>query len=228
MSINIKSVWEELKQRAEACRECEFCNTRAKVVFGEGPIDSKVVIVGEAPGKQENLQGRPFIGPAGDLLTKILQNGGGIKRETVYITNIVKCWPPPEENEKDKSNGKPKPINISKCIKFLEAQLLLLRPKIIVTMGNIPTQNLLKTTVGITQLRGNWREWRGIKLFPMLHPSFLLRQLNEQKQNELKRETWQDVLSLREQIIELGLDKEMLFNDKQQKNPDTPGDNSRR
>ena len=85
MSINIKSVWEELKQRAEACRECEFCNTRAKVVFGEGPIDSKVVIVGEAPGKQENLQGRPFIGPAGDLLTKILQNGGGIKRDTVYI-----------------------------------------------------------------------------------------------------------------------------------------------
>ena len=171
--MNINSAWEELKQRVAACRGCDLCKTRTNTVLGEGPIDSKVVIIGEAPGKQEDLKGRPFIGSAGDLLTKILENGGGIARNSVYITNTVKCWPPPED--KAKENGKPTTEQILKCIHFLEAQLLLLRPKIIVTMGNIPTQALLKTSVGITQLRGNWREWRGIKLFPMFHPSYLLR-----------------------------------------------------
>ena len=226
MITDINSMWKELRQRIETCQFCELCNTRAKAVFGEGPIHSKVVVIGEAPGNQENLEGRPFVGPAGNLLTGILENGGGIARNSVYITNIVKCWPPPED--KTKKNGQPDNKQISTCINFLEAQLFLLQPKIIVTMGNIATKALLKSGEGITNLRGTWHNWRGIKLLPMLHPSYLLRQRDAKELKILKLKTWNDVYSLRQAIKALGISKEMLVDDDDEKfkPPQTFSDNS--
>ena len=134
----------------------------------------------------------------------------------------MKCWPPPEEEGKE--NGKPKPGQIAKCINFLEAQLLLLRPKIIVTMGNFPTQTLLKTSVGIMKLRGNWRDWRGVKLFPMFHPSFLLRN-DARHEGSPKWLTNLDVKALKREIDKLH-EGEMLINGGTQENPDAPGNNS--
>ena len=220
MSIDINSVWEELKQKVAECENCGLCKTRHNTVFGYGPIDSKVVIIGEGPGADEDEQGKPFVGSAGQLLTKILEDGGKIKRSSIYITNIVKCRPP---NNRDPSNEE-----ILMCSEFLEAQLLLLRPKIIVTLGNIATKTLATTATGITKLRGEWRKIRGIDLLPMFHPSYLLHMQDKSPENiaKAKRLTWQDVLSLRAKIMELGLDKEMLINDRQQENPDAPSDNS--
>ncbi len=192
--IDIKSAWEELHRRIESCTKCELCNTRHCTVPGEGPIDSRVVIIGEGPGQEEDESGKPFVGKAGRLLTDILEKGGGIDRRSLYITNMVKCRPP--------ANRNPKPEEISACRDFLEAQLLLIHPDIVVTMGNVPTQPLLNTKQGITSLRGQWQDWRGIKLFPMFHPSYLLR--NESKAVGSPRYLmWQDVKELKAEIDKL-------------------------
>ena len=192
---DIKTAWEELHRRIASCTKCELCSTRHNTVPGEGPTDSRVVIVGEGPGQEEDESGRPFVGKAGRLLTDILEKGGNIRRNSLYITNTVKCRPPENRN--------PKPEEISACRDFLEAQLLLLHPDIVVTMGNVPTQALLNTKNGITSLRGQWiNDWRGIKLFPMFHPSYLLR--NDSKApGSPKALTWQDVRELKAKIDEL-------------------------
>ena len=191
---DIKTAWEELHRRIASCTKCELCKTRINTVPGEGPIDTRVVIVGEGPGQEEDESGRPFVGKAGRLLTDILEKGGDIRRNSLYITNTVKCRPPENRN--------PKPEEISACRDFLEAQLLLIHPDIVVTMGNVPTQALLNTKNGITSLRGQWIDWRGIKLFPMFHPSYLLR--NESKAVGSPRYLmWQDVRELKAKIDEL-------------------------
>ena len=193
--MDTKSLWDELKLKVQNCNKCELCRTRNKTVFGNGPTENPLfVIVGEAPGEDEDKTGMPFVGRAGDLLTAILQRGGGINREKVYITNVVKCRPPENRN--------PSLTEQSACSEYLEAQLLLLRPKVVVTMGNVPTQWLFKTQLGITKLRGKWFPWRGIELFPMFHPSYLLRNSS----NEIgspKYLTWQDVQALRKKIDSL-------------------------
>ncbi|MBQ7593273.1 MAG: uracil-DNA glycosylase [Synergistaceae bacterium] len=195
MTIDIKSAWEELKAQVETCTKCGLCETRNHTVFGEGPIENcRVVIIGEAPGEDEDNSGRPFIGKAGQLLTDILEKGGGILREEIYITNIVKCRPP--------NNRDPDKKEMIPCSEYLEAQLLLLRPSIVVTMGRISTQFLLNTSNGITSLRGEWKDWRGIKLLPMLHPSYLMRQ-EEHGDRKPKHQTWHDILSLRKKLDEL-------------------------
>ena len=191
---DINSVFEELHTRIASCTKCELCETRTKTVPGEGPLNCRVVIVGEGPGQEEDESGRPFVGKAGRLLTDILEKGGNIRRDSLYITNTVKCRPPDNRN--------PNVKEIESCRDFLEAQLLLLHPDIVVTLGNIPTQALLNTKQGITSLRGKWIDWRGIKLFPMFHPSYFLR--NESKAVGSPRYlTWQDVKDLKAKIDEL-------------------------
>jgi len=166
MSIDINAALDELKSRVQECRKCGLCEKRHNIVFGEGPTENcRVVIVGEGPGADEDATGRPFVGKAGMLLTSILENGGKISRDTLYITNVVKCRPPDNRNPtRDESSA---------CGEFLEAQLALLHPDIVVTLGNVPTQWLLKTTQGITSLRGQWLDLRGIKFLPMFHPKMI-------------------------------------------------------
>ena len=174
------------------CNKCELCQTRTNVVFGTGPTENPLfVIVGEAPGEDEDKSGLPFVGRAGELLTAILERGGGINREKVYITNVVKCRPP--------NNRNPSISEQIACSDYLEAQLLLLRPKIVVTMGNVPTQWLFKTQVGITKIHGQWLNWRGIELYPMFHPSYLLRNSSTEKGSP-KYLTWLDVQALKKKI----------------------------
>ncbi len=192
--IELESIWQELEARVRICQNCELCKTRHNTVFGEGPTENPLcVIVGEAPGADEDTTGRPFVGKAGELLTQILERGGNIPRDKVYITNVVKCRPPENRN--------PTQSEQLACSEFLEAQLLLLRPKIVVTMGNVPTQWLFKTKAGITKLRGQWLDWRGIKLFPMFHPSYLLRDPSRDK-NSPKYLTWLDIRELHKKIFE--------------------------
>ena len=195
MIMDINTAWDELKRKVEECRKCKLCEKRHNTVFGEGPTENcRVVILGEGPGADEDATGRPFVGKAGVLLTSILQDGGKIPRESIYITNVVKCRPPENRN--------PTRYEAQACNEFLEAQLSLLHPDIIVTLGNVPTQWLLKTTQGITGLRGQWLDWRGIKLFPMFHPSFLLRNESRAKGSP-KYLTWQDVKALKAKIDSL-------------------------
>ena len=193
--MDINTALDELKQKVNECRNCGLCERRHNIVFGEGPTENcRVVVVGEGPGADEDATGRPFIGKAGMLLTSILQDGGKIPRESLYITNVVKCRPP--------ANRNPTREEAAACNEFLEAQLLLLHPDIVVTLGNVPTQWLLKTTQGITSLRGQWIDWRGIKLFPMFHPSYLLRNDSRAKGSP-KDLTWHDVRALKAKIDSL-------------------------
>ncbi|MBQ7168788.1 MAG: uracil-DNA glycosylase [Synergistaceae bacterium] len=195
MTMDINTAWDELRLKVSECRKCGLCEKRHNTVFGEGPTENcRVMLIGEAPGADEDAFGRPFVGKAGQLLTSILENGGKIPRESLYITNTVKCRPPENRNPNDDE--------IRACSEFLEAQLLLLHPDIVVTLGNVPTQFLLKTKQGITNLRGKWLTWRGILLLPMFHPSFLLRNESRAKGSP-KDLTWQDVKSLKAKIDEL-------------------------
>ena len=195
MTMDINTAWDELRLKVSECRKCGLCEKRHNTVFGEGPTENcRVMLIGEAPGADEDAFGRPFVGKAGQLLTSILENGGKTPRESLYITNTVKCRPPENRNPNDDE--------IRACSEFLEAQLLLLHPDIVVTLGNVPTQFLLKTKQGITNLRGKWLTWRGILLLPMFHPSFLLRNESRAKGSP-KDLTWQDVKSLKAKIDEL-------------------------
>lgn len=170
MRIDIKAAWEELRKRVEVCRKCELCHKRTHTVFGEGLTEKcRCVIIGEAPGKEEDEQGRPFVGDSGQLLTKILRECG-IPRETVYIMNMVKCRPP--------NNRDPEVLEMEACSEYLEAQLLLLHPDIVLTVGKIATQKLLNTKKSISSMRGKLNDWRSIRILPIFHPSYLLRSQN--------------------------------------------------
>jgi DNA polymerase len=189
MSENINPLTiEEVAEECKNCKKCPLYLARTTVVPGEGNSQAKVIFIGEAPGEDEDLQGLPFVGKAGQLLTKILQSID-IKREDIFITNMVKCRPP--------ANRNPSKSEIETCFSYLETQIALINPKIIVTLGNVPTQYLLETTQGISKLRGQWFDWLGeIKIFPMFHPSYLLR--NEDiLPGSPKALTWKDVKTLK-------------------------------
>lgn len=188
-----EAAWEELRGRVAACRRCGLCETRTNTVFGQGAVHTPIVMVGEGPGADEDAQGLAFVGRAGQLLTKIL-SAAGIDRESVFITNVVKCRPP--------NNRTPTQEEMLKCGDFLEAQLLLLRPRILVCLGNTPLKWILRTSEGITALRGRWFDWRGVQLFPMFHPSYLLRNDSRQKGSP-KDLTWQDVQNLKARLDEI-------------------------
>mgnify|MGYP001712404855 FL=1 len=188
-----EAAWEDLRGRVAACRRCGLCEARTNTVFGQGAVRTPIVMVGEGPGADEDAQGLAFVGRAGQLLTKIL-SAAGIDRESVFITNVVKCRPP--------NNRTPTQEEMLKCGDFLEAQLLLLRPRILVCLGNTPLKWLLRTSEGITALRGRWFDWRGVRLFPMFHPSYLLRNDSRQKGSP-KDLTWQDVQNLKARLDEI-------------------------
>jgi len=180
-SVLLERVREELGD----CRRCRLHEKRKHIVFGEGNPDARLVFVGEAPGADEDIQGHPFVGKAGQLLTKIV-NAIQLKRSDVYIANIIKCRPP--------SNRDPEEDEIRTCIPFLKKQLEVIRPHIICTLGRIAAQALLVTDTGITKLRGNFCYYGDIKVMPTYHPSYLLR--NQDK----KKETWVDMQMVQKEL----------------------------
>ena len=149
------------------CRACGLCETRTNTVPGEGSATAELVFVGEGPGADEDAQGRPFVGAAGQLLTKMIE-AMGFRREEVYICNVVKCRPP--------GNRTPEPGEVAACIGYLHRQLAVLKPKVICTLGNTPLRALMRNDkLGITRLRGQRMDWNGTPLIPTFHPAYLLR-----------------------------------------------------
>ena len=183
-----------LRERALGCVKCEhLASSRKNVVFGVGSIDAQLMFVGEAPGADEDAQGEPFVGAAGQLLTKIIQ-ATGLQRSDVYIANILKCRP--DTPGRSSGNRKPKPEEMATCIPYLHEQIDLIRPKVLVALGATAVEGLLGKTIGITRLRGNWREYRGIPLMPTYHPAYLLR---NQAIAE-KRKVWEDMLAVMKKL----------------------------
>ncbi|HOX58634.1 MAG TPA: uracil-DNA glycosylase [Candidatus Paceibacterota bacterium] len=184
----------ELRQRVSACVKCShLAASRKNVVFGVGSINAQLMFIGEAPGADEDQQGEPFVGKAGQLLTKIIQTMG-LTRETVYIGNILKCRP--DTPGKASGNRKPTPAEMQTCIPYLHEQIDLIRPKVIVALGATAVEGLLGKTLAITRLRGQWRTYRGIPLMPTYHPAYLLR---NQALAE-KRRVWEDMLQVMEKL----------------------------
>ena len=180
----------ELRQRALACVRCaHLASVRKNVVFGVGDINGQLMFIGEAPGADEDEQGEPFVGKAGQLLTKIIQTMG-LARGSVYIANILKCRP--DTPGQASGNRKPTPEEMQTCIPYLHEQIDLIQPKVIVALGATAVEGLLGKTIGITRLRGNWRTYRGIPLMPTYHPAYLLR---NQALTE-KRRVWEDMLQV--------------------------------
>lgn len=163
------------------CTRCALHAGRQAIVFGQGPEPARAMLIGEAPGAQEDRQGQPFVGPAGQLLERMLA-AVGLKREEVYITNLVKCRPP--------ENREPRPEEMAACRPFLEAQVRAVRPRVIFTLGRLAAQALLATDAPISALRGRWAELGGVPLLPTFHPAFLLRN------PERKAEAYKDLKSL--------------------------------
>ena len=161
------------------CQRCKLCSHRTQIVFGVGNPSAELVFVGEAPGRDEDLKGEPFVGRAGQLLTEIIVKGMKLRREDIYIANIIKCRPPQNRN--------PEPDEIASCEPFLIRQLEIIRPKAIVALGTFAAQTLLKTRTPITRLRGTWTDYQGVPLMPTFHPAYLLRNPGE------KRLVWQDI-----------------------------------
>lgn len=182
-----------LRERALACVKCpNLASSRKHVVFGVGNIEAQLMFVGEAPGADEDEQGEPFVGAAGQLLTKII-SATGLSRADVYIANILKCRPdmPPGSS----GNRKPEPAEMQTCIPYLHEQIDLIKPKVLVALGGTAMEGLLNKT-GITKLRGQWHEYRGIPLMPTYHPAYLLR---NQAMSE-KRRVWEDMLAVMEKL----------------------------
>lgn len=187
----------DLRERVLACIRCpHLASSRKNVVFGVGNIDAELMFVGEAPGADEDEQGEPFVGKAGQLLTKIIQ-AMNLTRERVYIANILKCRP--DTPGQTTGNRKPTPQEMQTCIPFLHEQIDLIRPKVLVALGSTAVEGLLGKTAGITRLRGTWQTYRGIPLMPTYHPAYLLYLLRNQAPAE-KRKVWEDMLQVMERL----------------------------
>ena len=183
-----------LRERALACVKCpHLASSRKTVVFGVGSIDAQLMFVGEAPGADEDEQGEPFVGKAGQLLTKIIQ-ATGLQRADVYIANILKCRP--DTPGQSAGNRKPTSDEMGTCIPYLHEQIDLIRPKVIVALGATAVEGLLGKTIGITKLRGSWKTYRGTPLMPTYHPAYLLRN----QSLATKREVWEDMLAVMEKL----------------------------
>ena len=182
--------WDELKNACHACTACGLCKTRHNVVFGVGKESADVMFVGEGPGEQEDLQGEPFVGPAGKLLDDMLSIIDLDRKENCYIANIVKCRPPmnrdPQEDEQDA------------CIGYLRHQVALIKPKIIVCLGRIAAKRLIREDYRITREHGQWVQKNGVWMTAIYHPSALLRDVSK------RPETFDDLISLREKLRQIG------------------------
>ncbi len=182
----------ELRSMANDLSKCQKCihlaQSRSNVIFGEGNPRAQIMFIGEAPGADEDRQGRPFVGKAGQLLTKMLA-AVGIDRNDVYIANILKCRPP--------GNRNPDQTEVEHCIGYLYRQIELIAPKLICTLGSVATQSLLDVKEGITRIRGKQFDFKGCTLVPTFHPSYLLRSTH------MKREAWMDMLLIKKIITEI-------------------------
>ena len=170
---------EELCKDIECCKKCELSKGRLETVPGEGDINADIMIIGESPGKNEDEQGRPFVGRAGGLLETILRKELDCERKDVYICNIVKCRPP--------NNRDPLPSEIEQCIPYLQKQIDIIKPKVIILLGAVALRSLFgdsKLTIG--RCRGEWMEYQKIPVMPTYHPAFLLRQMSERNKNAVK------------------------------------------
>jgi uracil-DNA glycosylase family 4 len=169
---------DELEQGLAGCTLCKLHKGRTNIVFGVGNPKARLMFVGEAPGEDEDLKGEPFVGKAGQLLTKMIE-AMGLRREDVYICNTVKCRPP--------NNRNPEPDELASCEPFLKAQLAAVKPEAIVTLGKFAAQALLRDETPVSRLRGQWRQYEGIPLMPTFHPAYLLRSPGE------KGKVWDDL-----------------------------------
>lgn len=176
---------EELENSIKGCNKCKLCSGRNNIVFGVGNENADIMFIGEGPGADEDAQGIPFVGKAGQLMNKAF-DGVGINRDEVYIANIVKCRPPQNRNpEKDEAEA---------CIDYLRNQVMIIKPKIIVLLGNVALKNILGEEYGITKARGKWIEKKGIWYLPTFHPAALLRD------NSKKLDFWRDLKKIKEKL----------------------------
>jgi len=184
-----KAALEKLRAEIGECQRCKLSKERKHIVFGEGSPDAGLMFIGEAPGKEEDIQARPFVGDAGKLLTRMIEKMG-LAREDVYIGNIVKCRPPlnrdPEEDE------------MKTCSPFIDRQIEIISPKVIVSLGRVSAQTLIATKVPISKLRGKFYEYKGIPLMPTFHPAYLLRNPKD------KWLVWEDMQKVLELLKEKG------------------------
>ena len=180
--------WEELEDSIKDCSKCKLCTTRTNIVFGVGNKDADIMMIGEGPGADEDKQGIPFVGRAGQLMNKAFE-GIGINREEIYIANIVKCRPP--------QNRVPEQDEAEACLDYLRNQVVLVNPKIVVLLGSTALKNILGKEYGITASRGKWIEKKGILYMPTWHPAALLRDENK------KIEFWKDLKLVVEKYKEI-------------------------
>ena len=183
--------WEELQKECMHCNKCGLCSTRTNVVFGVGNRETDILFVGEGPGEQEDLQGEPFVGPAGKLLDEMLCIIDLDRKKNCYIANIVKCRPP--------QNRDPEPQEQDACIGYLRNQVALIKPKIIVCLGRIAAMKLIREDYRITREHGQWTQKTGVWMTAVYHPSALLRDVSK------RPETFEDLLSIREKMKELNI-----------------------
>ena len=180
--------WEELENKIQNCQQCPLCKTRNHIVLGTGNQNACVMFIGEGPGADEDMQGEPFVGKAGQLMNKALE-ALEINRNELYITNIVKCRPPQNRNpEKEEAIA---------CMDYLRSQVILVNPKIIVLLGSVALKHILGEEYGITSVRGKWIEKRGIWYMPTFHPAALLRDENK------KIDFWRDLKLVKEKAKEI-------------------------
>ncbi len=181
------SGWDALVAEAHDCRKCSLAGARTNVVFGVGNPNADLMFIGEAPGRDEDLKGEPFVGKAGQLLTDIIK-AMKLTRNDVYIANVIKCRPPENRN--------PEPDELAECRPFIRQQVALIRPKVIVTLGKFGLQSLTEKAYSISSIRGEWLEYDGIKLMPTYHPAYLLRT------PAAKKDVWNDMKKV---MTELGI-----------------------
>lgn len=183
-----EAVMAELNEKqVKPCQKCRLCQERKQTVFGEGSLEAQLFFIGEGPGADEDETGRPFVGRSGQLLTKMII-AMGLSREQVFIGNVVKCRPP--------GNRTPTPEEVATCTPYLVKQLEVIRPRVIVTLGLPATQYMLQTSEPMRALRGIWQDWRGIKLMPTYHPSYVLRSYTP----EVRGAVWSDLQKVMEEL----------------------------
>lgn len=185
MGTSFPDTFEAIRIDLDDCHRCRLSDGRKNIVFGEGDPHARLVFVGEAPGFEEDQTGHPFVGAAGQLLTRIIQ-AIQLTRQQVYICNILKCRPP--------GNRNPMPDEIATCLPFLKRQIAIIKPDFICALGTFAAQTLLETNKPITKLRGRFHSYQGIKVLPTYHPAFLLRH------EEKKREVWEDMQKLMQEM----------------------------
>ncbi|MBI5408811.1 MAG: uracil-DNA glycosylase [Nitrospirae bacterium] len=189
LPLNKDSALKSLRDEIGDCQRCKLCRNRTNIVFGEGSPDAKIIFIGEGPGRDEDLQARPFVGEAGQLLTRLIEKLG-MKREDVYIANIVKCRPP--------NNREPEADEITTCKPFVEKQIEIIKPKLIVSLGKVSSHALAGNKIPISKMRGIFFEYHNIPLMPTFHPAYLLRNPKD------KWLTWDDMQKVLEQLTKTG------------------------